>query len=255
MMALTRPVIEAGARVLRVGTRATYFGAIALETVGSTQRYLRRKSASAAEIQAGSISRMCRRLLINHRFSVSVSGTVPAMPCVLIANHLSYLDPLILCSMVPAVPIAKSEVAGWPFIGNWASQLGVLFIRRGDTMHGARVLRQALRHLRAGVSLINFPEGTTTAGNTLLPFYRGVFGLARLARVPVVPAALHVTPADLVWTGGDTFLPHYVRTIARDTNHVRVTFGEPLWHGPHTSDEAVIDEARRFLCHTLRIPR
>src|SRR6185436_14021215 len=101
-----------------------------------------------------------------------------------VANHLSYLDPIVIGAQIPVAPIAKGEVASWPLIGSVASSLNGIFVDRSSVMSRARALRRAHALLRAGVSILNFPEGTTTDGSRLLPFHRGIFGLAQIARVP-----------------------------------------------------------------------
>jgi 1-acyl-sn-glycerol-3-phosphate acyltransferase len=141
---------------------------------------------------------------------------------------VSWLDPLVVASAVDCVPVSKSDVAGWPLVGRFASAFGVLFVDRGDVGGGIRVLRQAARALAGGLCVLNFPEGTTTAGDRVLPFSRGLFGLAARAGVPVVPVALAYAPRDLAWTGQATFLPHYLRLAAGGAARARVRFGAPL---------------------------
>jgi 1-acyl-sn-glycerol-3-phosphate acyltransferase len=104
----------------------------------------------------------------------------------------------------------------------------VVFVRRGDAWSGARALRHGLRALTAGVSVLGFPEGTTTYGDTVLPFKRGLFGLARLAGVPVVPIALRYSEPEVCWVGDEWFLPHYVRTAMRPITMVDITIGQPI---------------------------
>jgi 1-acyl-sn-glycerol-3-phosphate acyltransferase len=181
--------------------------------------------------------------------NVVVSGPVPAGPVVLVANHVSWLDPLALARLLPCVPFAKREVSTWPIIGAIGRQHGVVFVDRRDAWSGALGLRSALRALAAGVSVLNFPEGTTTTGESMLPFRRGVFGLARLARVPVVPAALGCDDPDLTWTGSDLFLPHYLRTIARRESVIRVRFGWPMTPERYGSAEDLAREARAAVQH------
>jgi 1-acyl-sn-glycerol-3-phosphate acyltransferase len=147
---------------------------------------------------------------------------------VLIANHLSYIDPLVLAALQPMSQIAKGELAGWPLLGDAMAAMGVVFVRRGDAWSGALALREGLRILRSGVSVLGFPEGTTTHGDTLLPFRRGLFGLARIARVPLVPISITYSSHDIAWVGDDWFLPHYLRTAGRPTTSVEVRIGKPV---------------------------
>jgi 1-acyl-sn-glycerol-3-phosphate acyltransferase len=93
------------------------------------------------------------------------------------------------------------------------------------------VLRDAERALGEGLCVLNFPEGTTSAGDRVRPFHRGLFGLAARAGIPVVPVALAYASADLAWTGDATFLPSYLRLAAAGATRVRVRFGTPLLPG------------------------
>lgn len=144
-----------------------------------------------------------------------VVGELPRSPSVMVANHISYLDPLLLAGLVPCVPIAKAELSGWPVLGEAARRSKVLFVRRDCGSSGARVLREAMRALEQGISILVFPEGTTTRGREVLPFRRGAFGLAQMLGVPVVPIAVSYADPEAAWVGDDTFLPHFVRTLAR----------------------------------------
>ena len=128
-------------------------------------------------------------------------------PAIYVANHLGYYDALVVAQFVPCAPIAKAEVASWPVIGAGGRSLGVIFVRRESPASGAQALLAALRALGAGVSVLNFPEGTTTSGDRLGPFRRGIFGLARLAGVPVVPVRIDFDDPELAWYGPALFLP------------------------------------------------
>nr|MBS0019499.1 1-acyl-sn-glycerol-3-phosphate acyltransferase [Gammaproteobacteria bacterium] len=82
-------------------------------------------------------------------------------------------------------------------------------------MSGAEVLRRSLRVLQQGVSVLNFPEGTTTLGNAVLPFRRGIFGLAPITGVPVIPIALRFEPPGMAWVGNAYFVSHCLPAFGR----------------------------------------
>jgi 1-acyl-sn-glycerol-3-phosphate acyltransferase len=77
--------------------------------------------------------------------------------------------------------------------------------------------------------VLGFPEGTTSDGSCLLPFRRGLFGVARLAGVPVIPIALAYDDPDAPWVGDRWLIPHYLATAARSATRVAVAIGAPLW--------------------------
>jgi 1-acyl-sn-glycerol-3-phosphate acyltransferase len=157
-----------------------------------------------------------------------VRGTLPNQPCVLVANHVSYLDPLLIASLVPSSPIAKREVGSWPVVGEIAKRTGVMFVDRDCPLSGARVLRACLRSIERGVSVLVFPEGSTTRGGRPLPFKRGSFGVAKLAGVPIVPVAISYERTDVAWVGDDTLLPHVARMLSRPITHVSLRFLAPI---------------------------
>ncbi|WP_437622819.1 lysophospholipid acyltransferase family protein [Sorangium sp. So ce1151] len=192
-----------------------------------------------------------RGLCALHALRLRVTGALPAPPFVIVANHVSYLDPILLASLTPCTAIAKQEIGGWPIIGERARDLGVLLVDRRRPESGARVLRCALRALRRGVPVLNFPEGTTTRGQEVLPFRKGIFGVARIAGVPIVPAAITYDAPELCWAGDDTFLPHYLRFSSRREASACVTFGPPL--GEHGGAAELAARARAVILDLLSL--
>jgi 1-acyl-sn-glycerol-3-phosphate acyltransferase len=193
----------------------------------------------------------CAEVVDAHRISIAVEGSWPQGPAILAANHLSYLDPLVIGSCLPVAPIAKAEVSRWPLIGSVAERLGTIFVDRRDPHSGAVALRRALRTLRAGVSVLAFPEGTTTRGDRPLRFHLGAFGLAAIAQVPIVPIAIRYSSADAVWSGGDTFLPHYLRTASRRSMSVLLRLGQPLLPSSPAGHRAFLAQRRRLAAREL----
>ena len=117
---------------------------------------------------------------------------LPAGPFVLVCNHASYLDGLVVVSALPRPMafVAKQELATQRIAGRYLSRLGALFVERFDLQRGvcdARLLQQAVQQQRP---LAVFPEGTFRAAPGLLPFHLGAFLTAVRAGVPVVPMAI-----------------------------------------------------------------
>jgi len=176
--------------------------------------------------------RTARTILHVHGVDVRASHGVQHATCVVVANHLSYLDPLVVSSVVPCISIAKGETERWPLIGPGLRALGVVFVRRGDPHSGAVALRRAWRALRAGASVLNFPEGTTSDGRDVGPFSRGVFGLAILARVPILPVRIAYADDLVPWFGGATFAPHYWKLAGTERVAASLRFGDPIVPSP-----------------------
>jgi 1-acyl-sn-glycerol-3-phosphate acyltransferase len=100
-------------------------------------------------------------------------------PCLLVSNHISWIDIYVVLAQAPVVFIAKSEIRSWPVIG-WLVRLsGTIFIERGSRHALRGVLHQAAARFKAGHAVLFFPEGTTSDGLGLLPFHSNLFSLAQ----------------------------------------------------------------------------
>ncbi|HYG69751.1 MAG TPA: lysophospholipid acyltransferase family protein [Anaeromyxobacteraceae bacterium] len=237
---------RAAARVGRMAALAAEAGARgALAGRGGAEAEVRRARARL-------LRDVFRRALALHGIAAIHEGPLPDGPAVLVSNHLSYLDPIALGALVPCVPISKAELSRWPVFGPVARRLGVLFVDRGDRLSGVRVMRAAERALEQGIPVLNFPEGTTTTGaNGVLAFRRGLFGLARRARVPVVPVALRYEPGSLAWVGDATFAPHYLRLAALERSTVHVRFGAPVPSLAHPGAAELAEAVRARIASLL----
>ena len=163
-----------------------------------------------------------------HGIHIDREGELPEGPVVLVANHVGYLDPMVMLSQIPALPIAKRELGDWPLLGRALEPLGVSLVRRGDPYDGARALRRAAAALEDGVGVLVYPEGTTTGGVSVLPLRRGIFGVARRLGIPVVPVVLRYESPGVAWVGEQWFVPHYARVLAKSSLRVRLTIGNPI---------------------------
>jgi 1-acyl-sn-glycerol-3-phosphate acyltransferase len=161
-----------------------------------------------------------------------VQGQPPTHGLV-VSNHLSYLDILILSSEMPCFFVAKIEIAAWPFFGHAARACGTLFINRGSLSSALTVSRQIADRLKLPVPILFFPEGTTSDGSSLLRFHSRFFEPAILAQAPVTTAALRYVIEDgtpereLCWFGDDLFLPHLLKALGTPGFTARVRFGQP----------------------------
>jgi 1-acyl-sn-glycerol-3-phosphate acyltransferase len=145
-----------------------------------------------------------------------------------VANHVSYLDILILGSLLKVRFIAKSEVRSWPGIGPLAAHIGTLFIeRRARRSRKQRDLLSA--SLADGDNLVLFPEGTSSDGSRVLPFKSSLFSVFEkgdaLRDVAIQPITIDYarfsdgTPIEgegrdlYAWHGDMTLIPHLYRVF------------------------------------------
>ena len=121
--------------------------------------------------------------------SVRVSGEIPAQGLV-VCNHLSYVDILVILALCPATFVAKSEVRRWPFFGLLTSMAGTIFVERDRRVAISAPLTAMVGTLKARRPVVLFPEGTSSGGATVLPFRSALLEAASLARVAVTPVAI-----------------------------------------------------------------
>jgi 1-acyl-sn-glycerol-3-phosphate acyltransferase len=139
------------------------------------------------------LARLALRLA-GMRLEVHGLGQLP-QPCIVIANHSSYLDGVVLAASLPPYFsfVIKREMSAVPLAGTLLRRIGAEFVERGDRIRGARDARRLLRNAAIGHSLVFFPEGTFGADVGLLRFHIGAFAAAVRADLPVVPVAIRGT--------------------------------------------------------------
>jgi 1-acyl-sn-glycerol-3-phosphate acyltransferase len=219
----------------------------ALAELGAARVSRPKDDLAAAHRLAGAVGTIAR----SHQLVVRTRGDIPRSRALIVANHVSYLDPMAILPHCPAIPVAKAEVLEWPIVGSIAAALDVIFVARKDRHARVRVLRRIHDLLAAGVPVLNFPEGTTTPGDEVRPFWRGTFGIAQRLGVPVVPVALQYRDPAMAWFGGASFLPHYVRVASQPHIEVTLSFLPPL--PPRTGElpEDMAARARNAIARAL----
>jgi 1-acyl-sn-glycerol-3-phosphate acyltransferase len=168
--------------------------------------------------------------------SVAVRGPRPVGTAgrLVVANHISWLDVYVLNALLPARFVAKSETRGWPLVGTVASRFGALFIVRGSFRDAARVKDAVAIALRAGDTVVVFPEATTTDGRAVGRFYPALFQAAIDANALVQPVALRYLDEDgarstaAPFIGDVTFADSLMRVLRAPVLRAEVSFGSPL---------------------------
>jgi 1-acyl-sn-glycerol-3-phosphate acyltransferase len=181
------------------------------------------------------VTAWARQMLLILGIELRVSGTPPAQgPVLLVANHISWLDILVMHAARHCRFVSKSEVERWPLIGTLATGAGTLYIERESRRHAMRVVHHMAESLSRGDILAVFPEGTTSDGRSLLPFHANLLQAAISADTPVQPVALTFVDAA---SGGISLAPAYVnddtlvgslwRALSAPPLVAVVAFGEP----------------------------
>jgi lyso-ornithine lipid O-acyltransferase len=172
---------------------------------------------------------ICRRVLRAFAVQSQFVGTVPKRG-LLVANHLSYLDILLLGSLSPCVFVGKSEVKSWPVFGWFARTAGTVFVDRNDRRDAARTNEVIRAALREGALVVLFPEGTSSDGSTVLPFKSSLLESAIGERVPISVAALRYelsdgdAGAEVCYWGEHTLVPHLIKLLSKRKVKASIAF-------------------------------
>ena len=126
---------------------------------------------------------------------VTLSGLIPRAG-LLVCNHLSYLDIIVLSSLQPCVFVAKRDVRAWPLFGWLARGGGTIFVERNCRSKAASEVRLISSVIGSGLLVVLFPEGTSSDGATVLPFKSSLLQAAIAARCPIAAAGIDYQLAD-----------------------------------------------------------
>jgi 1-acyl-sn-glycerol-3-phosphate acyltransferase len=147
--------------------------------------------------RARRVTRWATQLLAILAVRVRVRGQPPPLGGALVAaNHVSWLDIHLLHSLLPARFISKAEVRNWPVFGRFAEASGTVFLVREKKSDAMRVNQLMAEHLREGDCLALFPEGTTSDGRAVLPFFPSLFQPAVEAHAAVWPVCIRYQNGD-----------------------------------------------------------
>lgn len=208
--------------------------AVALVMVlgGAVVRYwlIRMRGPVGLERGALWLSDTCQRVLRSMGIRVEVEGEIPTHGLI-VANHLSHLDIVILSAAMPCFFVAKSEVGEWFYFGAAARAGGTLFIDRTRRTSADKVAAEISERLKLRVPVLFFPEGTSTDG-TMLKFHATLFEPAVRDGAPVTACGIRYVlddgrpERDLCWFGDEALVPHLVRTLKASGFHAKLRFGK-----------------------------
>jgi 1-acyl-sn-glycerol-3-phosphate acyltransferase len=167
------------------------------------------------------LSSAARSFLTLTGTTLTVEGAeiLPTGGAMIVANHTSYLDGLILSAALTGEYsfIAKYELQRQWVANLFLSRLGAVFVRRIDVKGGLEDTKKILTAARQGAKIVAFPEGTFSRMPGVLPFRLGAFSVAAEAQIPIVPVAIR--GARMILRGGQ-WLPR--------PGEIAVNVGEPL---------------------------
>ena len=183
-------------------------------------------SARAAWLQSSS-----RRLLRVFRIETQFNGNIPSSG-LLVCNHLSYLDILVLSALAPCVFVAKREVKHWPVFGWFAKLAGTVFVHREQRAQTGEMVDKIETALQTGALVVLFPEGTSSDGESILPFKSSLLEPAARQTHPLTAGFLRYELGDgdvseeVCYWKDMTLVPHLINLCSKRAVQASVHFSQ-----------------------------
>jgi lyso-ornithine lipid O-acyltransferase len=203
----------------------------------------------------------CARGLRSIDVELSVEG-VPPQRGLIVSNHLSYLDILCCSAATPCVFVSKAEVEQWPIFGRYTRWSGSVFVQRHDRGDAARANTSVGKILNDGVSVVLFPEGTTTDGQRVLRFHSTMMQPAIDAGAAITPCAIRYELEDgdvgreVAWWGDMTLIPHVLNLLGKKSIRAHIMFGTPVVAAGHRKELSTLlhNEVEKLRSPALVMP-
>ena len=217
--------LRVGGRLLRLA------GEIILAAANFVFQVLLRSESPLLAARAQWLQQGCRRGLRIFNAEVRTSGPIPKSG-LLVSNHLSYVDILVLSALTPSVFVAKREVKKWPVFGWFARLGGTLFADRERRAQVGELTKALQTALDEGALVVLFPEGTSSNGQTVLPFKSSLLEPATGNGHPVSASLIEYRLEDgdageeVCYWKDMTLVPHLVNLLSKRRVEVSVRFSE-----------------------------
>lgn len=186
-------------------------------------------------------TKMCRTAVRFFCIDISSAGEAYLEPAgkLIISNHMSYFDIMMLAAVRPTVFISSVEIQKTPFLGFIASLGGTFFVERRSAKFVKLEIGRISELIKDGFNVVLFPEGTSTDGSEILPFRSSLLASATSAGVDVVPACIRYDRIDgnifssencdyVCWYGDMSFAPHLWNFFKTKSVKAKITFFEPI---------------------------
>ncbi len=189
------------------------------------------------------ISRTFHRIMgVLLGLKISIKGKPSSSrPLIVIANHISWLDIVVISSLLPAVFVTQHGVASWPIFGRLAKLSPSIFVNRDRRLDVLRTISCISDALSADDVVAIFPEGTSTDGTGVLPFRSALFGAVRetLRKAEHLPAII-IQPVSVgyvgpkrrlaAWAREDDipFVPHLLKVVGLRRINIALSWGDPI---------------------------
>jgi len=223
--------------------------------------------------------------LLFHRTACAITGIRIAQigersrsgPLLILSNHASWLDIIVLGAIAPVVFVSKAEVADWPLFGWLAKLQRTIFVNRERRHKTGDTTRAMGERLLGGDAVVLFPEGTSSDGIRILPFRSALIGAVHHAigesthheHVLVQPVSLAYTRyggvpvgralrGKVAWYGESELIPHLLGVLSCGAIDITVSWGEAVSTGMTADRKQIARDAettvRRMTARALRAP-
>jgi 1-acyl-sn-glycerol-3-phosphate acyltransferase len=257
-------------QLLSPGLESLRFGKNLLTITGLVSAYAGQASLGSLRIRdhksrldffIKNVSLYSGRALKQFNFSIEVFGLNPGLMeekrFLLVGNHLSYLDIMILSSVQPCVFVTSVDMQETPFLGQMAEMGGSLFVERRNRRHIGRDIGMLADTIRNGYHVVVYPEGTSGDGSGVMKFKPSLLTSAIDAGVDIMPVVLKYTEIDgqpfsianrdkVCWYGDMGFAPHFFGLMSLKHAKVELHFGDPIAVTPGSTRHELAEK-----CHTV----
>jgi lyso-ornithine lipid O-acyltransferase len=199
--------------------------------------WMRLQGPMTLERRALWLQKTAQNLLSGLNIHYTVQGQPPSRGLV-VSNHLSYLDVILISAAMPCFFVAKIEIGGWPFFGKAARMGGTIFVDRSSLDSAMSVADQMAERMKMPVPVLLFPEGTTTDGAQMLRFHSRLIDPATSTGAPITTASVRyvikggVEERELCWYGDELFATHLWKVLGVVGFSAHLRFGQPKIY-PH----------------------
>lgn len=163
---------------------------------------------------------------------ITTRGSMPESG-LLVSNHLTYLDIIVLSAIQPSIFVAKHDIAGWPLFGPLTTAAGSIYVDRDRRLASASVVDLVGQAIAQGLLVVLFPEGTSSGGETVLPFKSALLESAVQLRCPVATSAISYEIDDgsvsdeICYWRDVSFFPHLLNVFRKREIRVKCAFSPP----------------------------
>lgn len=170
-------------------------------------------------------------------------GELPEEASILMGNHRSYVDAVLVPAKRPVAFVARIESKSWPIIGWSANTLRTIWVQRKSKESRKHTREQVKHRLRDGFGIVIFPEGTTHKGPELLEYRPSMFYISAEGGFPITPIAIEYRDPDVAWVNQQMFIPHAWKHFGKKHMDVRVSIGKTF---TGSDGQALLDEAHNW---------